>query len=513
MNRVSIFENAFAGTARSVPCERVVEGIRSGHRADQIKNLRSMLSAGDRAGYDREKRNLPAFSLSAECLDRKTLSRHSGLIQADLDNLNGTLAGIRQKAKADPHVLAGFVSPSGNGLKLAIRVPADPERHRQSFESVERYIFATYGTEIDRACKDPLRLCFVSSDPDAWFNRDAIELNVETWRSPPASAVKIEATTEEADVYSENDAGRAKMFVDFYADSIRYVPAWKTWLVWENERWRIDKDGAVERFAIELSQQKLADAVRIPGTDKTSVSERDQAVRSALKLGDCATISNLLELARCDFRVILNEAEIDSDPLCIGARNGVVDLRDHCLRTYDRGQFITRSLGVDVDFGAKCPRWEQFIAEIFEDPDVARFVQKAAGYSLTGLSTEHIFLFLYGTGANGKSTFCEVLQAGFGDYGMRASDSLLRFSANGREPEGAIAEIFGKRLILGAETEEGARLNEKLIKDITGGDTLRGRRLYIRTPSHSNQAQRCGFTETTSPKFAATMMASGAEFV
>jgi putative DNA primase/helicase len=61
---------------------------------------------------------------------------------------------------------------------------------------------------------------------------------------------------------------------------------------------------------------------------------------------------------------------------------------------------------------------------------------------------------------------------------MRASDALLRFSANGREPEGAIAEIFGKRLILGAETDEGARLNEKLIKDVTGGDTLRGRRLY-----------------------------------
>jgi len=292
-----------------------------------------------------------------------------------------------------------------------------------------------------------------------------------SWRPAPAPSGSAES-------YSQNDAGRAKMFVDAFADRIRYVHTWKTWLVWETDRWRVDHTGAVERLAIELSQRKLAEAAQILGLDEANASAREQATRSALKLGNRVIISNFLELARCDRRVILDEAEIDANPWVIGALNGVVNLRSGNLEAYHRDTFITRSLNVNVDPAADCPRWKQFISEIFDDAAVARFVQKAAGYSLTGLNTEHIFLFLYGIGANGKSTFCEVLQSIFGDYGMRASDSLLRFSANGREPEGPIAELFGKRLILGAETEEGARMNEKLIKDITGGDTLRGRRLY-----------------------------------
>lgn len=183
---VSIFENAYGGNPATVTFSSVIQGTRTGRHADQIRNLRALLAAGDQTGYDREKRNLPAFTLSAECVDRKTLTNHSGMIQADMDGLNGNLARIRDKAKADPHVVAGFVSPSGKGLKLAVRVPANPERHREYFEAVEFYVLQTYGKQIDQACKDPLRLCFVSSDPEAWLNEAAIQLNVEQWR--PISA-------------------------------------------------------------------------------------------------------------------------------------------------------------------------------------------------------------------------------------------------------------------------------------------------------------------------------------
>ena len=178
---VSIFENAYGGSPKIIALSSVVEDIRSGRHASQIGNLRALLAAGDRTRYDRDKKSLPAFTISGTCSDRKTMASHSGLIQADMDRLNGNLAKIRDKAKADYHVVAGFVSPSGSGLKLAVRVPANPERHREYFEAVERYILETYGQKIDGACKDPLRLCFVSSDPQAWLNEEAIELNVEQW--------------------------------------------------------------------------------------------------------------------------------------------------------------------------------------------------------------------------------------------------------------------------------------------------------------------------------------------
>ena len=191
---ISIFENAYGGKPKTITFGRVIEDIRSERHAGQISNLRALLAAGDRTAYDSEKKCLPAFTISGTCSDRKTMASHSGLIQADIDGLNGKLAKIRDKAKADPHVVAGFVSPSGNGLKLAVCVPANSERHREYFEAVECYILKTYGEKIDGACRDPLRLCFVSSDPQAWVNEEAIELNVEHGRPLLAKSQELNRT-------------------------------------------------------------------------------------------------------------------------------------------------------------------------------------------------------------------------------------------------------------------------------------------------------------------------------
>jgi hypothetical protein len=76
---VSIFENAYGGRPKTVPLKSVIDGIRSGHYADQIKNLRALLAAGDRAGYDRDKKCLPAFTISGTCSDRKTMASHRGI--------------------------------------------------------------------------------------------------------------------------------------------------------------------------------------------------------------------------------------------------------------------------------------------------------------------------------------------------------------------------------------------------------------------------------------------------
>ena len=181
---VSVFQSAKGELPTASTLASVVEGIRTGRRAEQIKNLRTLLENEGKKAYDREKTNLAAFTMSATCSDRKTLLAHNGLIQADLDNLNGTLLAVRERMKSDPHVVAGFVSPSGKGLKIAFRVPANAERHRESFEAVACYVREKYDEKIDPACKDPLRLCFISSDPEAWLNEDAIELNVDAWQSP-----------------------------------------------------------------------------------------------------------------------------------------------------------------------------------------------------------------------------------------------------------------------------------------------------------------------------------------
>jgi putative DNA primase/helicase len=127
---------------------------------------------------------------------------------------------------------------------------------------------------------------------------------------------------------------------------------------------------------------------------------------------------------------------------------------------------------------ATCPRWQRFIEEIFPDPEVARFVWKAAGYSLTGLIKEQCFFFLHGPGANGKSTFLETKEAIFGTCAERAGKGLIAASSRGDYPLREAAAIDGARLLLASETDEAGRFNESLIKDLTGGETMRGARLY-----------------------------------
>jgi putative DNA primase/helicase len=86
--------------------------------------------------------------------------------------------------------------------------------------------------------------------------------------------------------------------------------------------------------------------------------------------------------------------------------------------------------------------------------------------------------FLYGAGQNGKSTLVEDLQLLFGDYALKATTALYTLDGRGKEPEGEIARLLGRRFVTGSETEEGAKLAESRVKDLTGGDTLTGRHLY-----------------------------------
>jgi hypothetical protein len=104
------------------------------------------------------------------------LISHSGLLCADLDALGERLPEIRNKLQASPHVFALFLSPTGDGLKAVFKGPPDASRHLGSFRAIERHILDLTGIQIDEACKDVARLCFMSYDPELYVNRDAIEI-------------------------------------------------------------------------------------------------------------------------------------------------------------------------------------------------------------------------------------------------------------------------------------------------------------------------------------------------
>lgn len=222
------------------------------------------------------------------------------------------------------------------------------------------------------------------------------------------------------DAYNENDGGHADMFADRYSGVVRYIHARESWFIWDGNRWLSDAVENVHQLALELSKTLAADLLKAPGRPD------GQKIRRAIAMGSKNKISATLWLARSDPRIVIKREEIDGDNFLLGARNGVIDLRTGQRRDGRKGDFITKSCGCNHDATATAPRWRAFLKEIFnEQDDLIQYIQRLVGYSLTGDTREQCLVFLYGSGANGKSTFVETLMELFGDYGTTASQNIL----------------------------------------------------------------------------------------
>jgi putative DNA primase/helicase len=273
--------------------------------------------------------------------------------------------------------------------------------------------------------------------------------------------------------YKKNDAGAAQAFADRYTDHLRFAPG-IGWLVWNGHRWERDAIGRVVQYGIELHHTLMAEVSAI----------RDEAERKASwtwanGLGNRSRIDAMTRLAESNPALVVRAAQLDADPFLVGCQNGTIDLQSGRFFEGDKGDLITRSLGTRWEEGSTCPKWEKFLDGVtMGDAELVAFIQKAMGLTLSGDVSEATFLFLWGTGANGKSVLSDTLASLMGDYCHRASAELFdRRHDRNKGPE--LAEVHGKRLILASETQEGGRLDERLVKDITGGEEIRGEAKFM----------------------------------
>ncbi|MFN3763256.1 MAG: phage/plasmid primase, P4 family, partial [Anaerolineae bacterium] len=157
---------------------------------------------------------------------------------------------------------------------------------------------------------------------------------------------------------------------------------------------------------------------------------------------------------------------------------GTIDLRSGELRPHNPDDLITKIAPVDYIPDAQAPTWEAFLHRIMDGNErLIAFLQRAVGYSLTGDTSERVLFILYGTGANGKTTFLETLRALLGDYGIQAPADTLLVGRENAVPND-IARLRGARFIAVSEISEGRRLAEVLVKSLTGRDTITARFLY-----------------------------------
>ena len=158
------------------------------------------------------------------------------------------------------------------------------------------------------------------------------------------------------------------------------------------------------------------------------------------------------------------------------------------FRPHRREDYTTKIAPVPYDPAAKAPTWDRFLDSVFPGkPEVIRFLQKAVGYCLTGETREQCLFFLYGTGANGKTTFIRTIQEMLGPYAIQAPADLLVAKYGSEHPTGQ-ADLHGVRMVVCVEMQEGKRLAESLVKQLTGQDKIRARRMrenyWVFSPTH-----------------------------
>lgn len=284
------------------------------------------------------------------------------------------------------------------------------------------------------------------------------------------------------DIDLSHDALATDMGTHSFDNDARHVATWGKWLFWDGTRWQIDdrldhltRTRAYLRDRAEdltgWAERKVAALDEKEG-EKLRVWAKDQSRWLRNKI----TVASVESLARSNPASVARSDAFDENRLLLGTPGGTVDLRTGDLRQAARGDMITKLTAcAPTAPGSRPEKWLTFLHEIFDgDADLVAFLQRAAGYALTGLTTEHKLLFLYGTGRNGKSVFLNTLTHIWGDYSRRAAAETFLNSAVEKHSTG-LAGLHGARLVAGSELPVGKTWDESVIKDLTGGDRMTAR--------------------------------------
>ena len=287
------------------------------------------------------------------------------------------------------------------------------------------------------------------------------------------------------DLDLSQDALASDLGLRSWDNNARHVASWGKWLFWTDTRWQVDErlDHLTRtRAYLRARAEELTDWAerKAPSLDAEKDGDGDKlrrwAKEQAKNMRSKNTVAAVESLARSNKASVASADAFDHDRLLLGTPGGTVDLRTGELRPAERGDMITKMTAcAPADPGSQPARWLTFLHEIFDgDADLVAFMQRSAGYALTGLTTEHKLLFLYGTGRNGKSVFLNTLTYIWADYARRAAAETF-LNTQGEKHSTGLAGLKGARLVAGSELPVGKTWDESVIKDLTGGDRMTAR--------------------------------------
>lgn len=266
-----------------------------------------------------------------------------------------------------------------------------------------------------------------------------------------------------------DDTGAARRLAKMMRGHLAYVRERKTWIQWDGRRWADNAEHAAVQYAKRMHDDLWRELGAHLGERSTSV------VKFVQESGTHARLTAAVLLARSEDGINTSQADYDSHPWLLNVRNGVIDLRSGELLPHDPALRLTQQAAVSYDPDARSELWERFIRDVTcGDDELAEFIQQAFGLALTGDVSDEVLVCHNGGGCNGKSTALEAVGKMLGDYAAVAPPGMFaarKFDSHPTE----IAGLRGKRFVTAVEQEGNRALRESLIKQMTGGDTIRTR--------------------------------------
>ena len=284
---------------------------------------------------------------------------------------------------------------------------------------------------------------------------------------------------EKMRAYTFDDMGNAERFVDLFGENVRYCYTEKKWYFYNSMRWSVDNLGVILRMADKCVEAMKAEAKLYLQADEESGGDMAKAFEKHMK-SSRSNKSKKAMLNEIEHHLPILPIQMDRYKMALNTPSGIINLKNGDVKAHNPEYYFTKITSVDCADAADCPRWLAFLDDIFAgDKDLIRYIQKAVGYSLTGSTAEQCAFFLYGTGRNGKSTFIDVIRDVFGDYAANIQpETIMVKSSQSNAINSDIARLKGARLVTSVEPNEGVRLNEGLLKQLTGDDTVTARKLY-----------------------------------
>ncbi|MBS4538194.1 hypothetical protein GOQ27_06950 [Clostridium sp. D2Q-11] len=272
--------------------------------------------------------------------------------------------------------------------------------------------------------------------------------------------------------YAYDDTGNADRFVSKFHDVARYSYIDRGWYYYNGRKWKFDNSGYIKGLT-----EKVIKDMKMELAYCEDEEQEKQFLKHLKYTRNNRGKTNMIK--ESEHRLSILPKEFDKKKDIFNVMNGVISLRDGSISEHDHSQHLSKISYVEYTDTIDAPMWTEFLNQIFDnDQELIEYIQKAIGYSISGSTKEQCVFFCYGNGRNGKSTFLDIIAAIMGDYATNIQPETIMVKNQQGSANSDIARLKGARFVTTVEPNEGARINEGLLKQLTGGDTVTARHLY-----------------------------------